>query len=147
MGPGLHGASCTVLKYLSVVFYLIPRESNTICQRLGMFPIHELVGRERGKGVQVSPSKFPCASTLPLFRIFAYLSLLPPRLHMDPRYLCLSKTVQVVPPPKSKKNQTPKHPPPKPSWSKSKAHPLLRWRGSCFITMALTIKSREWEGI
>lgn len=56
-----------------------------------MFPSPELVGLERGKGVQVSPSTFPCASTLILFRIFAYLCLLPPWLHTDLCYprVCL----------------------------------------------------------
>lgn len=89
MGPGLCDTSCTIARDLSVVLNLKPRVSNTICQRLGMFPSPELVGLERGKGVQVSPSKFPCASTLILFRIFAYLCLLPPWLHMDPCYLCV----------------------------------------------------------
>lgn len=58
-----------------------------------MFPSPELVGLERGKGVQVSPSTFPCASTLILFRIFAYLCLLPPWLHTDLCYprVCLQR--------------------------------------------------------
>lgn len=150
MRPGLHDTSSTVSKDLSVVFYLIPRASNTICQRLGMSPILELVGQERGKGVQVSPSKFPCASTLPLFRIFAYSCSLPPWLHMDACYLCVClKQLGLYPHQKAKKkNPKPKaHPLSLLGAKANKAHPLLRWRGSCFITMALTIKSGEWEGI
>lgn len=147
MGPGLLDTSCTFSKDLSVVFYLIPRASNTLCQRFGMFPVHELVGQDRGKGVQVSPSNFPFASTLTLFWIFAYLCSLPLWLHTGPCYLCVYlQQLGLYPHQKVKKDNKPKAAPPKP-WTKGKAHPLLRWRGSCFITMALTIRSGEWEGV
>lgn len=42
----------------------------------------------------------------------------------------------------TKKKNHPKKPqstPPKPSWSRSQAPPVLRWRGSCLMTMALTL--------
>lgn len=36
---------------------------------------------------------------------------------------------------------------PEPSWSIGQTWPFPRWRGGCFPTMALTIRSGAWEGI
>lgn len=169
MEHGLCDANCTISRDSSVVLYLIPRASNTICQRLGMFPSPELVGQEKGRRVQVSPSTFPCVSTLTLFRIFAYLCSLPPWLHVDLCYLCVHlKQLGLHPHQKTKnqkqtskpklrilKNKTTQKPhtkkahptltlnPPgaKPTW------PFLRWSGSCFVTIAMTTKSGAWEAI
>lgn len=131
-----------------------------------MFLIHELVGQERGKGLQVSPSKLPCEFTLPLFRIFAYLCLLPLWLHMDHAPLCLSKTAWVVPSPKSKNPTKPKALPLSLLGAKAKhihfwsggeaaslqwLWPSLMWVGGYLTVLALWIDwlgSRfcKWEG-
>lgn len=84
MGPGLHDTNCSISKDLSV-FYLMARASNSICQRPGMFPILQLVGQERGKGVQVSSSKFPCA----IIQNICLFVWLPLWLHIDSCYLCV----------------------------------------------------------